>query len=146
MTKLVHHSKAPSHCLLHMKIIILLHDFPPLHSHLVIVQKKCQYTERYTKGKNIKKKMMTTPHLEMQQRSTRYWERQVCRDVSIDHRQKSEKPLIHSILLQCTALREHDWKINGSFDEPSQIIHKPTRLSSMQSAVIDFQSFQLFGP
>lgn len=56
MTKLVHHSKAPSHCLLHMKIIILLHDFPPLHSHLVIVQKKCQYTERYTKGKNIQKK------------------------------------------------------------------------------------------
>lgn len=39
MTKFVHHSKGPSHCLLHMKIKVLLHDFPPLHSHPVIVQK-----------------------------------------------------------------------------------------------------------
>lgn len=31
MTKLVHHSKAPSHCLLHMKIKVLLHNSPPLY-------------------------------------------------------------------------------------------------------------------
>lgn len=79
MVKFAHHRKAPSHCLLHKKIKVLLHNppptSPPLHSHPDIVQKNANIQNGTPREENQtinKKKKMTTPHLEMQQRFTRY--------------------------------------------------------------------------
>lgn len=78
-TRLVHHRKAPSHCLLQMKIkSTTARFFPPFTFSPSYYTKMPIYRTLHQGNKTIKKnkkKWWTPPHFEMQQRPTGYWER-----------------------------------------------------------------------